>query len=440
MNCPTCNRHLASTLSVCWSCGTMMNDSVREELAGKVLPRSGELIRPRHVAENAPAQAPIKAAAPIRLSPSPRPVINTAQTPVKHEAILPPAPVKTQTGPIEAKPTSPTLVEFQNKNAALPDWRLQLQNAVRQRHTRPVEDAAHAGPSIPRASAATQGATALKIQSEVIERAEPAAAGNPKLAEALKRIEASRERYLEEETPKAAAPIAGKSYPFAIAPKQADSLSRRTIETTVITKPKLVPAVADVIPEKYDTSKLPPLPAKISSSFEGRSTMPAALESAEVPEVEMYMESGRETDETEELEYEEDFAPVSLRFNAGLFDLIIGSFLSAVLLAPFVLTGGNWFSVPGLLAFLVTNAIVMFLYLTATIGTMGRTLGMRFFSLELIDVDANDYPSFHQAAVNSVVYLISLALGGIGFLPLLFNSEKRAAHDLLSNTIVVREY
>jgi uncharacterized RDD family membrane protein YckC len=129
-----------------------------------------------------------------------------------------------------------------------------------------------------------------------------------------------------------------------------------------------------------------------------------------------------------------------MRFNAGLFDLIIGAFTSLVLLAPFMISGGKWLSIAGFLAFLVTCAIVMFIYLTTTIGMFGKTLGMKIFSLETIDIEENDYPTFHQAAVSSSVYLVSLALGGIGFLPALFNDEKRTAPDLLSGTIVVKEY
>ena len=37
------------------------------------------------------------------------------------------------TAGLSASKTSPTLVDFQNKNAKLPDWRIQLQNAVQQR-------------------------------------------------------------------------------------------------------------------------------------------------------------------------------------------------------------------------------------------------------------------------------------------------------------------
>jgi len=65
---------------------------------------------------------------------------------------------------------------------------------------------------------------------------------------------------------------------------------------------------------------------------------------------------------------------------------------------------------------------------------------MKLFSLELIDADLNEYPSFHQAAVSSAVYLLSLPLGGLGFLTIFFNDEKRAAHDIVSGTIIVNEF
>jgi uncharacterized RDD family membrane protein YckC len=64
---------------------------------------------------------------------------------------------------------------------------------------------------------------------------------------------------------------------------------------------------------------------------------------------------------------------------------------------------------------------------------------MSLFSLEMIDAEENAYPTLHQAAVSASVYLLSMAMGGIGFIPVLFNEERRAAHDLLSGTILIRE-
>lgn len=81
----------------------------------------------------------------------------------------------------------------------------------------------------------------------------------------------------------------------------------------------------------------------------------------------------------------------------------------------------------------------MFIYLTLAVGLRGRTLGMRLFSLEIVDAEENEYPTLHQAAVNSAVFLLTLPLLGIGFVPAFVNEERRAAHDLVSGTILVKE-
>jgi uncharacterized RDD family membrane protein YckC len=120
--------------------------------------------------------------------------------------------------------------------------------------------------------------------------------------------------------------------------------------------------------------------------------------------------------------------------------VIIGAFGSFALLSPIVIAGGNWFSLSGLAAFAGVLATVMFIYMTLSIGMYGKTLGMRMFGLELIDAEENDYPTFHQAAVHSAVFLLTLPLLGAGFLPMIFNEEQRAAHDLAAGTIIVTEF
>ena len=264
------------------------------------------------------------------------------------------------------------------------------------------------------------------------------------------------------EIPAVSAQTTVKQFPLVFPTKTQESLPIQTTATaSVITKQNIVNFSTDAKnqtkAEKFDTNKLLPLPAKISSSFERRSSEPRKieltedeiLENAHLPldskaihttnkaDVVAYNETLETVEETEE---SDDFAPIPLRFNAALFDLLIGSFLSLIMLSPFMLLNGRFFSFEGFFAFVATTSIVMFVYLTTTIGFLGRTFGMRLFSLEIIDIEENDYPSLHQAAVSSSVYLLSLALGGIGFLPMLVNSEKRAAHDLLSGTIVVKEY
>jgi uncharacterized RDD family membrane protein YckC len=136
----------------------------------------------------------------------------------------------------------------------------------------------------------------------------------------------------------------------------------------------------------------------------------------------------------------DDLAPLPMRFNAALFDVIIGGFLGLALLSPFILSGGDWVSLPGILAVSGGVFIMLFLYLTISLGVYGQTFGMRLFALELIDADENEYPTLHQAAVHSAVFILSLAGAGLGFLPIFFNEERRAAHDLVSGTVLVKEY
>lgn len=438
----------------------MVGDSVREELASKISPLAKSLkieMQPK------PASRVI-AESPVKFQPPPS------------APRQPPSPVSANmpTAEITAKPTSPTLVEFQNKNAVLPEWRLQLQNSVRRRSNgnEANETLTVASSAAPRATLAAIGATALKV--EIVEQSAPTVSTNPTLENALRRIEQSRQTYFAEEKPKtphlsvvqnaaSATQNAPKAFPYIVATKTPDFQQPKAgapaTAANFVSKSKPPASLADVKPEteikleKFDTNKLPPLPvrAKISSSFEKRPVEISPVET-ETDEEENKNLLQTDADETvaasaggevsiEKFDDEaDDRAPVSLRFNAGLFDLIIGSFLSMLLLAPFMLTSGNLFTFQGLLAFLATCSIVMFIYLTTTIGTMGRTFGMRLFSLEIVDIEENAYPTFHQAAVSSSVYLVSLALGGIGFLTLFMNDEKRAAHDLLSGTIVVKEY
>ena len=129
-----------------------------------------------------------------------------------------------------------------------------------------------------------------------------------------------------------------------------------------------------------------------------------------------------------------------MRFGAGLFDFIIGGFASMLLLSPLAFAGMEWFSWGGMFAMVGTLAIVLFLYMTASLGFFGKTAGMKLFSLELVDAVENEYPTIRQAAVNSAIFLLSIGVAGVGFVTMLFNEEKRALHDLISGTILVREF
>lgn len=395
-----------------------------------------------------------KSSTKINLNPSPKPIKTTPKFTANE-------PKTNSTGELSSKATSPTLIEFQSKNAQLPEWRLQLKNAVQKRKGTSVESLETVSAISSDSTAATaksyptSGGNALKI--EYYEEVQPPAIDNKKLANALKRIEKSREKfYVSEfeqeipvEVPEAEKPV--KDFPFTIASRNDNPTPTATEDSKSSVnfppKPKLVqPRNIGLVSDLYNTSELDPhfVTAKISSSFEKRAVETkkvVAEKEAVKTEVKSELEKAEITVEPASADgiAVDDFAPFSLRFNAGLFDLIIGTFASLILLSPFMLLGGNWFTMTGFIAFLATCAIVLFIYMTTTVGLFGKTFGMHLFSLEMVDYSNDEYPNFHQAAVSSSVYLLSIAFAGVGFITYFFDPDKRAVHDLVSGTLVVKE-
>jgi uncharacterized RDD family membrane protein YckC len=41
--------------------------------------------------------------------------------------------------------------------------------------------------------------------------------------------------------------------------------------------------------------------------------------------------------------------------------------------------------------------------------------------------------------LNSLVYVLSLGLAGLGLLTVFFSTEKRALHDIIAGTVVIQE-
>ena len=457
--CPVCKRDLAPTLSICMTCGAMINDTVREELETKISrPGVSAASNSGGLVAKSPTPSPIPKASPTTSAPlpatPPQPMPRMATPKIEAPKPMPPPaqpkPIahRFDTADLRVKKTSPTLVEFQTKKATVPEWRLQLQNSVRQKvSTNRREN----GPSDTQAAQvkpqSTNGANALKV--EFIEDEQPSKHQNPRVASALKRIEESRRAFSNQPTPEQSVhagktTAAQKNFPFNVVARSAEPPVRTPGQkATVNPSPKPILVSSLKIEKKgYDTNKLPPIakPAAPSRSFIPAATPPQAkkeIETIGVIEDAIEMETFDVEADTDEID---DLAPFAMRFNAGLFDMIIGVFASLILLSPFIISGGTWLSLSGFFAIAATVAIVMFVYMTASIAFVGRTFGMRLLSLELVDIEENAYPTLHQAAVSSAVFLLSLTFAGIGFLPMFFNEERRAAHDILSGTILIREY
>lgn len=457
MTCPVCKRELASTLSICYACGTMVQDSVREELATKI----GRVSKPLtlKVVPDAEKAAVKNDPRDVVAFSEPCPVAAVPNPPVIER------PSRPKADPTEriSRHTSPTLVGFQNPKSDVPDWRLQLQNSIRQRKT---EAAAEQQPLIPglHTHLVTNGANALKAKyvAEPETASEPATASNPQLANALRRIEDSRRKFAggSEPTPeKPPTPTStpAKNYPFNIVEGARNTTggAARPASVNALAKPRLV-STTNVTPRKgLDTNKLPEIAEVVAVPVtspaehipeppytpERIQTAPRDYEPIriEIHQNEVEIVEPETVSAEPDVEEIDDLASLSARFTAGLFDVIIGGFATAILMSPLLVQGGDWLSVSGVMALAAAFGIVMFTYLTVGVGLRGRTFGMKLFSLEVIDIEANEYPSFHQSAVRAAVFLLSLPLLGIGFVTAFFNDERRAAHDLVSGTILVRE-
>jgi uncharacterized RDD family membrane protein YckC len=135
----------------------------------------------------------------------------------------------------------------------------------------------------------------------------------------------------------------------------------------------------------------------------------------------------------------DDRAPRTKRLAASLVDLLAVAFLSAPFAAAIELTISNWSDprVSGSMALIV--GLVMFLYHTCSVALAGRTLGMSLRRLHVVDAGTASVPTTGQCMRRAFFYILSLATLGLGLLYSLFDAEGRAAHDILSGTVVVKK-
>ncbi len=68
----------------------------------------------------------------------------------------------------------------------------------------------------------------------------------------------------------------------------------------------------------------------------------------------------------------------------------------------------------------------------------GATLGKMAFGLQLVDYDTRGPISLRQAWGRIAAYLLSWLVLGCGFLMALFQRERRALHDVITGTIVLK--
>jgi len=312
--------------------------------------------------------------------------------------------------------TNRSLIEFPGVNSsATPQWRKALGERVREVQEKRAREA------IVEAGGAEPLFTELESHSapmlELLPQAE-APPLNPLVVAALRRIERAHCQ------PAANAAVA----------TVADYEEQFEGELALVPADEVTAAVAK--PEKLHNLAVVPPPPVIASVIPQEPRKPRRLIDDQNDPALNYLDSVPRCVTVETREYRS--APVYLRMLGALVDLVAVCFFSSPLLALTKLTNLEWRD-PRVIGFaLGTFMVVGFLYLTVSIAFTGRTLGMKLFSLRVVDARTGLIPTGSQSAGRAVLYMLSLASAGVVLVYTLVDSEKHCVHDRFTRTAVIR--
>lgn len=330
----------------------------------------------------------------------------------------------TQKRPVRIR-TNPSLIEFPGvSRSSLPEWRQELAERVREVQERRAREAAlEAGDPEPLFSQLEVRTTPML---ELLSQVDPPPV-NPIVVAALRRIERAHSQ-----------PIRNAAVATAVAYQQQPDMELDLApadDAVKQTNPK---------PERVHNLAVVPTPAPPQAELLETTTV-ATSEPAIKPRRIIddqndpalnYLDSIPTSITVDRREYQA--APIFRRLLGAIADLVIVCLFSSPFLALTELTNLNWRSPKVIGLAVATFMIVGFLYLTISIAFTGRTLGMKMFSLRVVDARTGLIPTGGQSAGRAFVYLLSLASAGIALMYALVNSERYTAHDRVTRTAVIR--
>jgi uncharacterized RDD family membrane protein YckC len=406
-------------------------------------------------------QVPLDASAQAPTAPGEDSFMNTStchETTPAHASEPPPAPASGATS---------TLIEFPGTGRAnRPQWRKELSERVREIQQRRALEASREMEESGRAGDASQAEAARDSgtpQLGLVPPPEPQEL-NPIVAKALKRVERARQQQHSNAARQPARGVAAAAVVHS--PEESYQASAQAhhapSETQTHAHVETQAAAQDLVADD-DTAKpaevaratnlvIVPTTTNAPTTTNSLSETDALINEAlnrprprrhlnQVADEALLMRREATTVPHAHAPAEEtrrSVASPARRAAGGLIDLCIVAFASSPFAAIIELTSGNWSDVrvAGSLAGVVI--VIMFVYLTASLALTGRTWGMALVSLRAVDERSGLIPSAGQCARRAILYMLSLTTLGVGLLPALFGTERRAAHDRLSRTLVVR--
>jgi uncharacterized RDD family membrane protein YckC len=133
-----------------------------------------------------------------------------------------------------------------------------------------------------------------------------------------------------------------------------------------------------------------------------------------------------------------DLAGLTRRFFSGIVDLLLIAIMVSPAVAAIHYSGSKWEDPKTIGIMSGIAAATMFAYLTVCTAMTGRTVAMRLFRMRTIDLRTGLIPTGGQSITRAITYVFSLALLGLGIAYAVIDPDRRAVHDKLSKTIVIR--
>jgi len=131
-------------------------------------------------------------------------------------------------------------------------------------------------------------------------------------------------------------------------------------------------------------------------------------------------------------------APIFYRLLSAIMDIIVVCLLSSPAVLLVRMADLKWQDSRSLLFAVGTFTVMGFVYQTISTAFTGRTLGMKLFSLRVVDARTGLIPTGGQSAARALVYMLTLTSAGLALLYTFVDRERRTAHDRFTRTAVVR--
>ena len=316
-----------------------------------------------------------------------------------------------------ARGTTPSLIEFPGvTRTAMPQWRKELGERVREVQERRAREATIEEGEI--RSLVTELHSNTPAPLELLPQAE-APLVNPLVVAALRRIERAR-THSPGNTAVATAVVFEEQPEFGI------DLATPENAIDASPKPERVHNLAVVPTQDLPRADIPQETRRMSRRIIDDQNPPALN----------YLDSVPTALPVEKRKHRS--APVFLRVLAAIADLGVIALLSSPVLVLTELANLEWRN-PRVIGFAAGTFLVMsFLYLTVSIAFTGRTIGMKVFSLRVVDARTGMIPTGRQSAGRALVYTLSLASAGVALIYTFINTEKHTAHDRFTRTAVIR--